>query len=154
MRITTGVQFAFEKALIYKGFSYISWYKQAPQWSQNSHCGAFVIWSQLYHLTKGRWGVQFPPGGVQFQQKGMCKFSKRGVHSGLWLMNCSSSCRAGKDGGIYEMLPQFICELGVLFFYFSLLAKPATANIKPISPMPVVMYEKLPDHESRKRNKQ
>lgn len=95
--------------------------------------------------------MQFPPGGVQFQQKGMCKFSKRGVHSGLWLMNCSSSCRAGKDGGIYEMLPQFICELGVLFFYFSLLAKPATANIKPISPMPVVMYEKLPDHETSKQ---
>ena len=49
------------------------------------------------------------------------------------------------------MLPQFICELGVLFFYFSLLAKPATANIKPISPIPVVMYAKLPDHETSKQ---
>jgi len=47
------------------------------------------------------------------------------------------------------MLPQFtIRELGELFlFYLSLLANPAMANIKPINPMPVVMYAKLPAHE-------
>lgn len=47
--------------------------------------------------------------GVCSLLQGVCKFSKRGVHSGLWLMNCLSSCRAEKAGGIHERHPQFDC---------------------------------------------
>ena len=56
--------------------------------------------------------------GVCSLLQGVCKFSKRGVHSGLWLMNYSSNYGAEKDGGMYEMLLQFTNrELGELLSF-------------------------------------
>ena len=68
----------------------------------------------------------------------------------MQLTNYSSSCRAEKDGGKYESTPgspSAPSELGVLFFYLSLLKKPAMENIRPINPIPVVIYAKLPAQE-------